>query len=175
MDSLIRQFFDAIGNWSEKTDFPEDNLRLYILDRVGPRVDWSDVEMELATIQDRVEELVHSVGINEKFLIIALIQAIDKVFVLQLADLAQGESASEVRRVREVRKKWLEEASEQERQSLSFQRKMKLLDDFERRVMPSPEKIGHREFLLTAWREIMAPILALDTQPDMPHMPRAFP
>jgi hypothetical protein len=95
--------------------------------------------------------------------------------IIPLTDLAQGENASEARRVREVRKKWLEEASEQERQAPSFQRKMKLLDDFERHVMPSPAKIGHREFLLAAWREIMAPILALDTQPDMPHMPRAFP
>ena len=66
-------------------------------------------------------------------------------------------------------------SSEQERQAPSFQGKMKLLDDFEHHVMPSPEKIGHREFLLAAWREIMAPILALDTQPDMPHMPRVFP
>ena len=175
MGTLSRQFFDALQQWSEKTGFPEDDLRLYILDRVGPGSDWSDVEMELATIENRVEELVHNVGISEKFLIVALIQAIDKVFVLQLADLAQGENASEVRRVREVRKKWLEEASEQERQSPSFQRKMKLLDDFERRVTPSPEKIHDRESLLATWREIMAPILALDTQPDLPNMPRAFP
>ncbi len=175
MDSLISQFFDAIQNWSEKTDFPEDDLRLYILDRVGPSVDWRDVEMELATIQDRVEYLVHSIGISEKFLIVALIQAIDKVFVLQIADLAQGENASEVRRVREVRKKWLEEASEQERQSTGFQRKMKWQDEIERRIMPSPEKIQYREFLLATWREVMAPILALDSQPDMPNLPRKFP
>src|SRR5260370_42193127 len=89
--TLSRQFFDALQQWSEKTGFPEDDLRLYILDRVGPGSDWSDVEMELATIESRVEELVHSVGISEKFLIVALIQAIDKEFVLQLADLAQGE------------------------------------------------------------------------------------
>jgi len=175
MDSLISQFFAAIQNWSEQTAFPEDDLRLYLLDRVGPRVDWTDVEMELATVQTRVEELVHKVGISEKFLIVALIQAIDKVFVLQLADLAQGENASEVRRVREVRKKWLEEASEQERQSSRFQCKMKLQDEVERRIMPSPEKIHYRESLLATWREIMTPILALDNQPDMPNLPRAFP
>ncbi|HEX9503910.1 MAG TPA: hypothetical protein VF974_06360 [Patescibacteria group bacterium] len=131
--------------------------------------------MELATVQTRVEELVHNIGISEKFLIVALIQAIDKVFVLQLADLAQGENASEVRRVREVRKKWLEEASEQERQSTGFQRKMKWQDEIERRIMPSPEKIQYREFLLATWREVMAPILALDSQPDMPNLPRKFP
>jgi len=78
MDSLISQFFAAIQNWSEQTAFPEDDLRLYLLDRVGPRVDWSDVEMELATVQTRVEELVHRVGISEKFLIVALIQAITR-------------------------------------------------------------------------------------------------
>src|SRR5258708_25991037 len=117
--------------------------------------------MELATIENRVEELVHSVGISEKFLIVALIQAIDKVFVLQLADLAQGENASEVRRVREVRKKWLEEASEQARQSTGFQRKMKWEDAIERRIMPSPEKRQHREFLLATSMEGIAPILAI--------------
>ena len=107
MGLLISQFFDAIQNWAEKTDFPEDDLRLYVLDRVGPRVDWRDVE--------------------------------------------------------------------QERQSSSFQRKMKWQDEVERRIMPSPEKIHYREFLLATWREIMAPILALDNQPDMPNLPRAFP
>jgi hypothetical protein len=70
--------------------------------------------------------------------------------IIPLTDLAHGENASEIRRVRGVHRKWLEEAFEQERQAPSFQRKMKVLDDDERCVLPSPEKAVSHYY--QAWR-----------------------
>lgn len=159
MSSLINQLFDAIHIWSLKTESSDEGIRQYILIDIGPFDYDEDIEFNLSMVQKRLEVLVHEVHLSEQFLVAALIQDIEKIFENQLEDARKGENSREVARIREIKRKHREVASEQERQSQSFQRSMKRLDEFEQQNFSTPHKIALIQFFWDTWKEVTEPIL----------------
>jgi|SRR5579885_465386 hypothetical protein len=161
MGTFTDRLFRAIEEWSRKTEAPDDEIRRYIMGCIGRFDEEEDTERNLDLIKDRLEMLIREVHLSEGFLIKALIQDILDNFEYQLEDARKGENSSAVIHVRESKRKRMELASEQERQSPNFQRAMKLMDIVEQKVFPTPEKIAQRKLFLDVWREVTAPILQL--------------
>lgn len=158
----MEQFFAALRAWSERTASPEDDLRLLMLVDVGPYDADEDTESNLSTIEQRVKVLIGEMRLSERFLIVALIRDIEDTLAAWVADAEQGDRARGVLRVREAKRRALERATPQERQSPASQRYLQLFEKFERSIYPTPERVAQRKRELAAWRDLTQPLLELD-------------
>lgn len=159
MEKFTNQFFTAIEKWSQQTDAPDDEIRRYVMGCIGRFDEEEDTERNLDLIKERLEMLVHDVHLSEGFLIKALIENIEDNFEYQLEDARKGENSRQVIRTRAVIRKFLEKATDQERQSSPFQKSLGQFEKFERGIFPTPEKIAERKLFLDVWREVTMPIL----------------
>lgn len=142
MSTLVEQFFTAMHLWSEQTQTSDENIRQYIMNCVGRFDENEDIEYNIDMVQQRIEILVQDIHIDERFLITALVREIEQIFADQLEDGRKGEQSRRILKVREVKRKQWEQASEPERQSAAFQASMKQLDRFEQTIFPTPEWIA---------------------------------
>jgi hypothetical protein len=133
-----------------------------ILMDVGYYDDEDDFEYNLSMLEQRLEVLVEDIHLSERFLIVALIREVERIFEDQLADAQRGEQSRQVLHARAATRNFLEKTPQQERQTPSFQKRLKLYEDFEQKVYPTPEKIAERKHFLDTWRQVTTPVL----QPD---------
>ena len=159
MGQFIEQFFHGLQLWSQKTTSSDEIIRQIILADLGKYDESQDIEFNLDLVEKRVEMLVEDVHLSEHFLVTALIREIEQVLEDQLEDAEKGEYSKEVIHARQAKKRMLEKVSDQERQSPSFQKHLSRLEQFERSIFPTPEKIAMQKLLLSTWREIMRSIL----------------
>lgn len=162
MPRLMERLFAALRAWSERTTSPEDDLRLLMLADIGPYDADEDTESNLSTIEQRVKVLVDEMRISERFLIVALIREIEDTLAARVTDAEQGDQARGVLHVREAKRRALERATPQERQSPAFQRYLRLFEKFGRSIYPTPERVAQRKRELETWRDVTRPLLKSD-------------
>jgi hypothetical protein len=155
---FIDQFFDVIQEWSRRTASSDEDIRLYVMTSVGCFDEEEDSEFNLSMLEARLKFLVDDIHLSESFLVVALMQEIEKIFEDQLEDAYKGGDSKGVIRVRGVKQKFIEDTPKQEHESPSFQKRMKMLDDFERSIFPSVGKVAQRKFFLDTWREVTVQI-----------------
>jgi len=171
MGTLIEQFFQAVHAWSQQTGSTDEIIRQSILVDIGPYDVHEDTEYNLSMVEKRLAVLVEEVHLSESFLVASLIRQITHMFEDQLEDAAKGEQSRTVRRVRAIIQRLREGATEQERRSPAFQKRLRQLEQFERRIFPTPEKIAEITLFLHTWHEVSTPLLQLtntyETQADV--------
>ena len=145
MPRLMEQLFAALRTWSERTASSNEDLRLLILEDVGPYDANADTESNLSAIEQRITTLVDDTRLSERFLIMALIREIEDTLADWLADAEKGDQARGVLRVREAKRRVLERATPQERQSPAFQQHLRHFEEFERSIFPTPERVAQRK------------------------------
>ncbi len=150
MSTLIDQFFQAVQAWSQKTGAPDEMIRQCILADTGRYDEDEDIEYNLSMVEKRVVVLVEQVHLSERFLMVSLRREIEHVLEDQLEDASKGENSRLVRRIRAVAKRIFEGATEQERQSPDFQKRLEQFERFERSIFPTPEKLAERKFFWKA-------------------------
>ncbi len=159
MGKLIDQFFLAIQEWSQRTASSDEIIRQSVLIDVGRYDEDDDFEYNLSMIEKRLEVLVEDIHLSERFLIVALIREIEHLLEDQLDDAQKGENSRQVIHARAATRSFIEKTTEQERQTPSFQKRLRLYENFEQSVYPTPEKVAERKRFLDTWREVTIPIL----------------
>lgn len=185
MNKLINQLCDATREWVEKTGESEQHVTFYVLVRTGGTTFYDRAKdnpqsfFSIEQMRNWLERLVRDLHIFEDFLVVAVIQDIDRHFEELSEDYAKG-----IRRAR-GHKEFMDEKLADPKMTEDFVERMnrkiteinlrenniephppftadtlrKMQDSLETWSTPTLEEQRKRRIFLDTWREVTRPIL----------------
>lgn len=156
MSMLVNQFCEASREWAQKTNSSELEIPFWVMHFTGPLNFPRDADPSLDEMKEWLEKLAHEVRMDEVFLVVSLMQAIEKQLELESENIAKP--IAQIRAFERLME--TEEAGElsglSDEQKEEFKQSIPRLKE---KLQPSLEKMRDRKLRLDTWREVTSPIL----------------